>query len=386
MKEEQGDLRSQQRKHAWCGGTTATNENPTLVELGGSNECGVDRSNRSRSRSSSGTGGDCKNKFNQDVTVVSDGNNVSFNAKNSYRKSDNDNDNGNSYYYYYYNNINENVNHSIENTSSNIRSGNGSGSGSRASTTNTSNATVSNPAAKATACTKGSGQDEGDDMSGLIKGLVASRESLAASRKILERLSKDVDRTRRSLRPESRVDSSVSCSKIGGMTGGTAATAGVAEKTAAVFALAGAEGAGGPVNEGYCGGGDKNDGGCGLSKDTGGARSHGDESTVGGAGEVAALRERAAAAAAAAEAAAKEKQRLKDEIEAIKERLASAEEQLSVSRAAEANGASRVAEAEGISTRLRVQLQAREQQIAELREISQSNLVRAQRRRKQWTS
>lgn len=114
------------------------------------------------------------------------------------------------------------------------------------------------------------------------------------------------------------------------MTGGTAATAGVAEKTAAVFALAGAEGAGGPVNEGYCGGGDKNDGGCGLSKDT--ARSHGDESTVGGAGEVAALRERAAAAAAAAEAAAKEKQRLKDEIEAIKERLASAEEQLRCAR------------------------------------------------------
>lgn len=37
----------------------------------------------------------------------------------------------------------------------------------------------------------------------------------------------------------------------------------------------------------------------------------------------------------------------------------------SVSRAAEANGASRVAEAEGISTRLRVQLQAREQQVCE---------------------
>lgn len=43
-------------------------------------------------------------------------------------------------------------------------------------------------------------------MSGLIKGLVASRESLTASRKILALLSKDMDQTRRSLRPEPRYE------------------------------------------------------------------------------------------------------------------------------------------------------------------------------------
>ncbi|CAB1116937.1 unnamed protein product [Ectocarpus sp. CCAP 1310/34] len=95
------------------------------------------------------------------------------------------------------------------------------------------------------------------------------------------------------------------------------------------------------------------------------------------------LRERATAASLAAEVARKEGDRARVELEALKERVASVEELLSKSKAAEVDSASRVSEAEQTCARLRMQLLARERQIAELREISQGNLDRAKHRRKQ---
>ncbi|CAM9741379.1 unnamed protein product, partial [Ectocarpus sp. 13 AM-2016] len=100
-------------------------------------------------------------------------------------------------------------------------------------------------------------------------------------------------------------------------------------------------------------------------------------------GVVEMLRERAAAASLAAEVARKDGDRARVDLEAFKERVASVEELLSKSKAAEFDSASRVSEAEQNCARLRMQLQARERQIAELREISQGNLNRAKHRRKQ---
>ncbi|CAM9734352.1 unnamed protein product [Ectocarpus sp. 8 AP-2014] len=100
-------------------------------------------------------------------------------------------------------------------------------------------------------------------------------------------------------------------------------------------------------------------------------------------GVVEMLRERAAAASLAAVVARKDGDRARVELEAFKERVASVEELLSKSKAAEVDSASRVSEAEQTCARLRIQLQARERQIAELQEISQGNLTRAQHRRKQ---
>lgn len=136
------------------------------------------------------------------------------------------------------------------------------------------------------------------------------------------------------------MDSSDGCPKVVGMTGGTAAAVtNLAGKTAAVFpqVIDSAKGVGKKVNEGCysanvdCGG-DGNGGGDGFHNHTGGGGGRGEESNEGGASEVAALRERVAAAAAAAEVAAKEKNRLKAEINDIKGRLASVEQQLRCAR------------------------------------------------------
>ncbi|CBN79570.1 expressed unknown protein [Ectocarpus siliculosus] len=126
-------------------------------------------------------------------------------------------------------------------------------------------------------------------------------------------------------------------------------------------------------------------GGCGgvLGADGlgGGGSGGNDEGFAVGAVEI--LRERAAAASLAAEVARKDGDRARVELEAFKERVASVEELLSKSKATAADSASKVSEAEQTCARLRMQLQARERQIAQLQELSRGNLNRAKHRRKQ---
>ncbi|CAM9212919.1 unnamed protein product [Ectocarpus sp. 6 AP-2014] len=132
-------------------------------------------------------------------------------------------------------------------------------------------------------------------------------------------------------------------------------------------------------------------GGCGVvlgADGLGGGAGHGGGGSGGNeegfaVGAVEILRERAAAASLAAEVARKDGDRARVELEAFKERVASVEELLSKSKAAAADSASKVSEAEQTCARLRMQLQARERQIAQLQEISQGNLNRAKHRRKQ---
>ncbi|CAM9998285.1 unnamed protein product, partial [Ectocarpus fasciculatus] len=121
---------------------------------------------------------------------------------------------------------------------------------------------------------------------------------------------------------------------------------------------------------------------CGADS-LGGGDGGGDNDEIFPVGVVETLRERAAAASLAAEVARKDGDRARVELEAFKDRVAAVEELLSKSKAAEVDSASRASEVERTCSRLRMQLQARERQIAELREISQGNLARARHRRKQ---
>eukprot|EP00903_Cladosiphon_okamuranus_P011173 g10545.t1 len=132
----------------------------------------------------------------------------------------------------------------------------------------------------------------------------------------------------------------------------------------------------GPTKDDQIGSGD-GDGGVGSVDGDGGdvavATSRGEVEPV--------LRERLVTPVAAAGVAGKEEGGLKAELEAVKDRLRVAEEQMSKYKALETNAALRAAKAEWSADRLTVQLEARKRQIEELREISQGNLIRAQLRR-----